>query len=81
MACAQRVIVYVNEDWYREQLHDVPPVLNARTAQDVCDRLVECTETDHLDLRRHARAFIYRNFRYQSVAGRVLGVLLRTSKS
>lgn len=81
MACAQRVIVYANEDWYREQLHDVPPVLNARSAHDVCDRLIECTGTIHDVLRTRARGFILRHFDYQKIAARVLEILLRTSRA
>ena len=42
MSCNQAVIVAINPHWYREQLDEVPPVFNAHTAQEVCDKLLLC---------------------------------------
>lgn len=80
MSCGQRVIVNSNETWYREQLYDTPPVLNVRTADDVCRQLLSCTTDDHQQLRHDAREFVLNHFSYMSVAYAVLE-RLRTSIS
>ena len=71
MACEQRVIVAIREDWYKEQLGEVPPVLNAHTANDVYMRLLECYTKKHHNLKKRARKFICKHFEYNTVAHQV----------
>jgi hypothetical protein len=75
MACEQRVIVAIKEEWYKEQLGDVPPVLVAHTAEDVYFQLTSCYTKTHHNLKKKARKFILKHFEYNKVAHKVNDIL------
>ena len=75
MACEQRVIVAIKPEWYKEQLGEVPPVLNAHTANDVYMRLLECYTKKHHNLKKKGRKFVQKHFEYNKVALKVNNTL------
>ena len=75
MACEKRVIVAIKERWYKEQLGEVPPVLNAHTAEDVCRQLLKCYYKPLDKMKKRARTFITEHFEYNTVAQKVYTTL------
>jgi len=71
LACGQRVIVNANDRWYKEQLGEAPPILNAKNARDVCMKLLLCYHNKHISLKKQAIAFITKHFEYHTVAKRI----------
>lgn len=75
MACEQRVIVAAKEEWYKEQLGEAPPILNANSADDVYMRLLECYTKKHHNLKKRARKYVLKHFEYNKVASKIKNVL------
>lgn len=75
MACEQRVIVGIKQEWYREQLGKNVPIYNAHTAKQVCGQLLHCHYSNDTQYRKEGRKFIKKHFEYNKVAKRVYDVL------
>lgn len=73
MSCAKPVIVYVNTECYKVCYPDLPPVLNARSEDEIYERLLEVSDRARREtIGKNAREWILKYHHWEKVIDKLI---------